>query len=1032
MVNLHQDAFAQAHTSLQQWVCHTLQVPFHQVRVRIRGTQLEVWLQGYPCPPIEHMLSQLTDGWTIAQQNRQLPAETAAIERILLYGYRNQLPQHEDRQQQQDRAWKLEVAVTPSYQQAASSTAVPDGIHSGVRWGKQESQTHDEIFYQARQGHLEAIAAFVQAGFAQLGVRVRVTARWKALPTADGTTNPSSPQRLVLVCTAKTSPDPGLVAEAVAQHLRSLDGIAIDGSLATACDAIVQYHALEASRTSTAIGWTLWVDLRPAREILQAWAYWGDGEAIARLLRQEAPSSGWQVSGEVQDTTLYLFVSQIGPDGVGPPMRPTTLQWIVPALQKLAPTGIQVATIYGDRGHTNPASRASAAPAWVYRANLPRGDTPPVKEQAQQGNIPALEFLLERLLTPDLDTKLATGGVRVRCRWRQQLLHVMVDAPACPARHRVGDAVGAYVSALEIPNLSGIRVYGRRSGMRSPAWKYRWEHTTAAPTNSPPTYERSATTSEVSSQTETTHQPSQKQAKTSETSAKSEQSGPSPGRMARLLLGTGLLLPHSVSPSKLGVFLASILGVLLTYQADRWLGVLVPTTNQEKSNPVVQSSDITETSDRSQPTSFATKDRKNRGIDLSGINLSSQSQDENEVFNRSQFTQTSSPTWAKRSVCHPDFWENQPVSRDCKPAVPLDYPTFNARQVDSKLALYKRYLQQLGTPDVLVVGSSRALRGVDPAVLRLKLEQQGYEDIDVFNMAVNGATAQVVDFMVRELLPAAYLPDLIVWADGVRAFNSGREDLTYNAIAASSGYQKLSTTGQRPIPSPEPKTASEKSPQKPLEFSLDTSAKEVNQWLQQQLAGASQTYDQRKHIITYLQNQFLRGYTALVLPEWEAVLPTPTLEPESPTSTVATDKFDFTGFLPIDKRFNPETFYKKHSKVSGKYDRDYQDFSLNGKQQQATQRLLEYTEKHNIQLVFVNLPLTEPYLDPVRSAYEKQFQQYMLRLAMKRDFHFRNLSQLWPNKYKYFSDPSHLNRYGAYRVSQELAADPMIRWLGNE
>lgn len=1061
MLNLHQDSSAQAHTALQQWVCHTLQVPFHQVGVQIQPTQLDIFLQNYPCPPVEHILSQLTEGWATAQKNRQLPAETAAVMRILLYGDR--VGGTEPPSNQPNYAWKLEVAVKPSYRDTSAhrrsprpTAGAPFARAAGAHQAQRTSSLLDnEQFSQARQGHLEAIAAFVQTGFAQLGVRVHVTARWKALPTANRTTSSSSPQRLVLVCTAKTSPDPGLVAEAVVRHLRSLGGINIEGSPATARDAIVQYHAKIATRGSTAIGWTLWVDLRPAVEILQTWAYWGDGEAIARLLDRSAPSEGWQISGELKDTTLHLFVSQIKPDGACPPVQ-TTLQWILPVLQKLAPTGIQSATIYGAPGGTDSTSPESATPAWVHYANLPRGDRRCATEQARQGNLSALEFLLERLLTPNLDTKLATGGVRVRCRWRQQLLHVMVDAPTCPARDRVAQAVGEYVSALEFPNLSGLRIYGRRSGMRSPAWKYRWDSTTRKqPTTSDtstglsarPTPVENAPTSAVSPKTEPTPETSKKEKAPPKTPEPSATTKPSPGWMARLFLATGLLLPPSISPSKLGIILASILGVLIAYQADRWLGVLVPTASQENANQALQSANTT--GNNSQPISANTtanpsttlrENSDDGGMDFSEINLSGESQQQQEVFNRSQFTQKKSPTWSKRSVCHPDFWPNQPVSSDCKPTVPLDYPTFNAEQVDRKLALYKRYLQQFGTPDVLLVGSSRALRGVDPAILHSELAQQGYEDVDVFNMAVNGATAQVVDFMIRELLPVAYVPDLIVWADGTRAFNSGREDITYNAIAASGGYQKLSTTGKRPIPSPEPKTTPDQPPLRQgsaqagefIEFSLDTSAQEVNQWLQQYLADTSHTYNQRKEILTYLQNKYRQAYTALVLPEWQEALPTPTPEPEDPTSTIATNQFDFTGFLPLDVRFNPETYYKNHPKVSGKYDRDYQDFSLNGKQQQATQNLLDYTEKHDIKLVFVNLPLTEQYLDPVRSAYGKQFKQHMLRLAMERDFHFRDLSQLWPNKYKHFSDPSHLNRYGAYRVSQELAADPMIRWLGNE
>jgi hypothetical protein len=35
---------------------------------------------------------------------------------------------------------------------------------------------------------------------------------------------------------------------------------------------------------------------------------------------------------------------------------------------------------------------------------------------------------------------------------------------------------------------------------------------------------------------------------------------------------------------------------------------------------------------------------------------------------------------------------------------------------------------------------------------------------------------------------------------------------------------------------------------------------------------------------------------------------------------------------------------------------------------------------------------------------------------------------LWPEVRSSFSDPSHLNRYGAIKVSQRLAQDPMIPW----
>jgi hypothetical protein len=57
------------------------------------------------------------------------------------------------------------------------------------------------------------------------------------------------------------------------------------------------------------------------------------------------------------------------------------------------------------------------------------------------------------------------------------------------------------------------------------------------------------------------------------------------------------------------------------------------------------------------------------------------------------------------------------------------------------------------------------------------------------------------------------------------------------------------------------------------------------------------------------------------------------------------------------------------------------------------------------------------------------FSCLMLRYsATESDFIFRDLGQVWTNRYDYFSDPSHLNRYGAYQVSLRLAQDPMIPW----
>ncbi len=130
--------------------------------------------------------------------------------------------------------------------------------------------------------------------------------------------------------------------------------------------------------------------------------------------------------------------------------------------------------------------------------------------------------------------------------------------------------------------------------------------------------------------------------------------------------------------------------------------------------------------------------------------------------------------------------------------------SFSSDLLNEQLELYLSYVATVGPPDVLIVGSSRALQGVDPKQLEQSLAANGRSGLTIFNFAVNGATAQVVDFQLRRLLKPQQLPQMIVWADGVRAFNSGRADRTFNSIIASEGNQLL-VAGVRPkLPEDEP------------------------------------------------------------------------------------------------------------------------------------------------------------------------------------------------------------------------------------
>ncbi len=91
---------------------------------------------------------------------------------------------------------------------------------------------------------------------------------------------------------------------------------------------------------------------------------------------------------------------------------------------------------------------------------------------ATSGDEPAINFLLERLLNPDLDWRLKTGGMRVMLLRKSDVLHIMCDAPICPTRKQVAKKVAQFIRQLKIPQIMGVRVYGRRAGNKEPFWHY--------------------------------------------------------------------------------------------------------------------------------------------------------------------------------------------------------------------------------------------------------------------------------------------------------------------------------------------------------------------------------------------------------------------------------------------------------------------------------------------------------------------------------------------------------------------------------
>ena len=337
-------------------------------------------------------------------------------------------------------------------------------------------------------------------------------------------------------------------------------------------------------------------------------------------------------------------------------------------------------------------------------------------------------------------------------------------------------------------------------------------------------------------------------------------------------------------------------------------------------------------------------------------------------------------------------------------ALPPAASSFNSQQFDQQLQRYLQFVAEVGQPDILIIGSSRALQGIDPIVLQQTLIRRGYPKLSIFNFGINGATAQVEDLLLRQILTPDQLPRFILWGDGVRAFNGGRIDTTYNRAIASPGYQLL-TVGIRPT----------------------------------LLAGTSSivhpcaAVSRKPFADTFMYS--LPSFNVALLFEsalrqqnlcWEALKmllsPEPTkLEP----STIAKLQ-EAMGFQSASDQFKPTQYFQRYPQVQGKYDADYRDFTLDGKQAEAFTSVVTLAKTYQIPLVFVNLPLTQIYLDETRMGNEKQFHAYLERFARSHPLRVYDLGQRWPTQTDYFTDPSHLNRYGAAAVAAELGKSLVI------
>ena len=980
--------------SLVQWVSQATGISTFGVKVRLQGNDLHILCEGSECPQRWRTLSDLLQALQQTNLDDLTSSEQISIYQVFVYGrkkgekkpkwchrvYLNQLERH------------LELVVQALREEAEKSQKSGGAlIVSNESW--------------ARQGHPDAIARYLSETLSTLGVSVEVKVK-RHSPTLNS--------RLWIFCQSSYSPDPSLIAESVTQKLRDL-------KLSAYQDAVIAYQVSGESTPE----WLFRVDLTLPEVMLKEWARWGDVQAIARLLTEGLSESKVAVESTLKESTLHIFCTPaFDPLGTAPvPDKAMCLDVITPQLQAIAPQGILCATVYGQK-------TGDDQPGWIDWLSLPASVHPALAtsplELATSGDEPAIIFLLERLLNPDLDSRLVTGGIRILLLRRGDLLHIMCDAPVCPGRKQFAPKVTNFLHQLKIPGIAGVRVYGRRAGNKEPFWHYGidFEHRQHLVPEATPEF--AATSAHVRQLLPSdTNEPVLRSDLTTE-EIHSFVIGVAhhwTTTVRKFLLGTQLFVENEKSLQttaiRQGRWVALVwgtLGLLLTLQIDLVLGQIIARTTRPTPTLISVSPKSSATGGTSL-TNQASQDEKTAIVGSTSGEKSSDS--DSFVFNASGFTQTDPSQTGNLAAA--------PLKQKATPTAILlaarsQIPSFNSRQLEEQLALYRQRLAQTGRPpDILIIGSSRALRGVDPVALSQALATQGYSKINVFNFGINGATAQVVDFILRVVLKPSELPKLILWADGSRAFNSGREDITFKAIAASPGYRQAS-----------PKALSTTSHTKVLQSSASTTKEEktensyqtFNQWFNQALASVSPTYQKRDDLKNLL-NQQLKSVARI---GDSSPVVTTTVNQTNPEEDASLQAVDFDGFLPLSIRFRPAMYYQKHPKVSGDYDNDYKSFQLAGEQDAAMQAVLEFTQSQKIALVFVNMPLTADYLDPVRSKYEQEFQQYMLRLANRSNFIYRDLNQMWPTVHDYFSDPSHLNRYGAYEVSKKLANDPMIPW----
>ncbi len=126
------------------------------------------------------------------------------------------------------------------------------------------------------------------------------------------------------------------------------------------------------------------------------------------------------------------------------------------------------------------------------------------------------------------------------------------------------------------------------------------------------------------------------------------------------------------------------------------------------------------------------------------------------------------------------------------------------------------------------------------------------------------------------------------------------------------------------------------------------------------------------------------------------------------------------GFQSVDQRLGSNQAGQPLP-LRGDQDRDYRNFSLQGEQNRALHRLVQFGQQEGVAIAFVQLPLSQQYLDIERHSREQSFRTYLDVAAQMTPLHWVELpgdGLFWNDAL--FAQPNHLNRYGAAALSWQI------------